>query len=489
MAISVSYQPAASTLVRSGLAAGQGVYDERRRQEQLQRDLEAARLADSRYRADLSVANDQFLAAYGAAVNQATQLRGFQNANYSQEQQIADAQRRAQMGIDDAQFRQGRDIASQQLMQERGFEQQTKLADQSEALSRWQTEFGGTLQRDMQAQQINAQMQQLQSQIQAATQRQQYDLAAQAMNQMRSLQAQQAMLGQQQQFQGQMAQFNLGGDLLKGQQQGALSSMLSQQQYRQNVGLAGVGFENDQALQQLRGVQQQDLTRMELAGRADQATNSFLMENLLGPYAGYADTISARQASLQQQQLQTRMQNLDQFFGGDTSDPYYQQARNDLMGQFLGLQQRIGLDRTAQQAMFEEGLVEFTTPAGNKIQLQKTGSGYMPIEDPFARFADNANQQKLRVQQEMQALQWQMRASAMEMAIKAAGENPALIPQYFNASMQMLGFQAEASQFPSPSGIPGVGSYVRGPQTYSWPTASAPAMNPGSGLSNLMPAY
>lgn len=368
MAINVSYTPQWGAVAQVAYQGGQGQYAEKRRMEQLQRDLEAQRLNDSKYRADLSATNDQYLAQIGNIFNQTNQARGFQNANYQQTQSIADAQLRQQADITATGQRQQADIANQQGMQQAGFGQQSKLADQQENLSRWTTEFGGQQQQAIQARQIESEMQRLQASIQDAQSRQQNALAAERMGQLSQLQAAARQQASQQSFQADALQFGLGADLIKSQQQGQIQSGLSAQGYGQDVGM-----------QQLRGDQAMGLQQ-----------ENFLQNNFLGEYAPAFQTMTARQAMVKDQELMRNQQILQQAAqSGQITQAAYAQANNELIQHRTGLRQQLNIgDGDLAQAAFMEKVRQW--PAGQNADgspktfpVWEGPNGPQALEDPM----------------------------------------------------------------------------------------------------------
>jgi len=385
MPISVSYQPSAASIAGAAYQGGLGIYDERRRQEELQRQLEADRLKNSRYQTDMDAALRTYLQQVQNSQAETSQLRGFQQQQSLSQQQIADLQKRQQQ-----------DIANQQQMQQAGFGQQTKLQSNEIANQRAMQEAGFGQQAALQNQSIAAQMQQLQLQIQDAQARQQYALAAERMNQMAQLQAQaqrqQAEFGQQQQLAG----FGLYGNLMQNAQQAGLQSGLSRQQFGQQSSLMGQSNQYQTA--------QQD--------------QQFQQQNFLGQYSPYYSQLSARQVEQQDQQYARQQQALEQAYQrGDISQATYSRALNEVTANRAGIRQQLGTKEDLRQAAFNESIFQMPVPGGGQIPVFKDQNGQIhPIEDPTARFADSAR----KIQADRAANELQLRAKAVEMAIQKA---------------------------------------------------------------------
>lgn len=438
MPITIGYNPNAGLIGQMAFQGGMGNYNQVQQQLKQQADLQNAARYDDRWALETQIANQQYLNSVNNNQALTQQARGFQNTNYGQGQSIADAQKRAQMGIDDAQVRQQRGIEADVATQGRSLEDAAKARELQSQLTQYTTQFGAWDAQTRQAQAVAAEEQNLRMQLSAA-----------AMRQSQAAQAQAASQAAQQQFQGQLAQFNAGQDMARLGAQGSIQSMLSGQSYRQNVGLQGMASQDQMALQELRGQQQQDLTGMEFAGRLDQSQNEFLMQNMLGPYAGYADQISARQAQIQDSQYQQKLSALDaavQQGKISPTSPAYQQARNEILQQRLGLQQKIGMDRSMLQAEFDQSLVYMGGDAKTGQPFIKGPNGYEPADHPYDRYQVQEAQARDKIKADMR----QAEMSARIEALKAAQGNP----QAFQWYLQELGFKpANGVPVPMPAGV------------------------------------
>lgn len=432
MPITLTYSPGLLPAGNAAYQAGLGDYRRFLQGQQLSRDLQNQQLGQQRdlqlqqlqqrswetlvndarsaYTAELGAANSRYLgdlSAWDAQTRQGTQI----TADEATQRRNLDAAREQQLrSIEDAQYRQDLDLANQRFLSE---------------YSAWDAQT-------RQHNQLTADAQSTAAQLAAAQARQTEQLYAQRFGQMASLQAQAANLQSELANRRDLAAFGLQGDLVKQQQAAYLQS-----------GLSGQGAGQDWNMQLLRGQQAQDLAQFEQTGRMDQAQNQFLQENFLGPYAGYADTISARQGYLQDQQLQQKLTALE----GNRhllTPMDYQIARNEILQQRFGLQQKIGGDQQLRQAQVDSHRYQVTLPSGETAIGYWDGSGVPQlVEDPTLRHFNNAQESKARLEAEYAARQLDARTKALEYASKLAtrrdpyGEE-SLDSDLFNAHLEKL---------------------------------------------------
>jgi hypothetical protein len=385
MGISLSYQPGLVPLGQAAYGAGLADYRRFLQSQQLQRDLQGNQIGAQKDLQSQSLQQDSWKTLVNDSRSAYTAELGAANSRYLGDLSAWDAQLRQGKGIEADAATQGRQLDWAREEQQNSITDVQYRQQQDQINARFLAEYQAWDAQARQAKELQQSAHTTNAGIADAQYRQKQALSVDRMNTMQSLAAQAQALDKELSAKRDLAAFGLQGDVYQRNQQAYLQQALGQQ-----------GHTQDLEMQQVRGQQARDLAGFDQLGRMDLQEQGFLQENLLGPYSGYADVMSARQAQMQDQSLQQKLSALDRaqqqglIAGND-----YQTARNELVQQRLGLQQQVGGSQQLRQSKLDEMTYKWKFPDGSEGTVFWDGQGKPEIlENPgFRRQVDQLTTQ------------------------------------------------------------------------------------------------
>lgn len=284
--------------------------------------------------------------------------------------------------------------ASGMALQQQQLAQQKTLAQQQMQVSEWQTQYGAASDQYMQAQGINSQQTMQLRDLYNNDYLQQNSLANQRLMQLNDIASQQFSNQQEMAFRASQAAYGQQANLQSQILAGNIHSALQAQGYQESLGLGSQAFDRQAALED---IQTQGRMRINRAGIQDQL--DFLPQMSEAEYQAAQSNLARRFSALEEYGPN----------GNETLTPdEYQQARQDLLQQQLGLRQKMpsrsDVARQFAQNTFTDTSASIPDGNGGSIPMRyirNDRTGQFELDPAMAQIISNtryaaANQAKLR---------------------------------------------------------------------------------------------
>lgn len=284
--------------------------------------------------------------------------------------------------------------ASGMALQQQQLSQQKLLAQQQMQVQEWQTQYGAASDQYMQAQGINSQQTMQLRDLYNNDYLQQNSLANQRLMQLNDIAAQQFNNQQQMAFHASQAAYGQQANLQSQILAGNIHSALQAQGYQESLGLGQQNFDRQAALEDLQVQGRMKINRANIQDQLD-----FLPQMSEAEYTAAQQNMARRFSALEEAGPN----------GNQTLTPEeYQQARQDLMQQQLGLRTKMP-SRSDIANEFARNVFTDTTasiPDGNggsipMRYIKNPRTGEISLDPAMAQIINNtryasANQAKLR---------------------------------------------------------------------------------------------